>query len=198
MRVESGFWSNSRLPKEVQTYCTRHIQGDYNTSVSFNIHHAWGSCVWSVALLTLADPGARGSPDLLTGCIQWGGEGNSSKPHGWAGALQPCPTHTDTPGMGTLFITPTHMWTAKCGFRSILGSWLCGQIWRSSSWRENKMSKQKQQADHQQSCSRCLPTGTEALLLPSAQAAHVTLTNLARCLFQTQPTDQPDKISLQP
>lgn len=57
--------------------------------------------MWSVAHLTLADPGARGSPDLLTGCIQWGGEGNSSKPHGWAGALQPCPMHTDTPGMGT-------------------------------------------------------------------------------------------------
>lgn len=113
MRVGSGFWSNSRLPKEVQTYCTRHIQGDYNTSVSFHTHHApmLDAPVCGLWLFShLLTSGARGSPDLLTGCIQWGGEGNSSKPHGWAGALQPCPMHTDTPGMRTpLHHPPTHV-----------------------------------------------------------------------------------------
>lgn len=121
MRVKSGFWSNRRLPKKVQSYCSRHIQAD---SCHLLPHppcsHARVSCLWLLfCLLTLS---IRGSPDPDWLHPVWRGR-SRSKPMALrlGRALQPCPVHRDTPSMGTLSITP-YMCTAKCGFRSIRGS----------------------------------------------------------------------------
>lgn len=75
-----------------------------------------------------------------------------------------------------------------------INTWLllCGQIWRSSSWRNKWMSKQEQQADHHQPYSWCLLTGTESPA--TAQCSSSTCyTHQTGTLFQRQPTDQPEK-----
>lgn len=190
MRVKSGFWSNRRLPEEVQSYCSRHIQTD---SCHLLPHppcsHTRVSCLWLLScLLTLC---IRDSPNPDWLHPVWRGR-SQKQAHGTAagpGSAALSCAHR-YPQHGDPLHHPIHvhsqMWVQ-------INTWLllCRQIWRSSSWREKWMSKQKQQANHHQPCSSCLFTGTEALLLLSAQAAPVRLSKLAHCLFQGQPTDQP-------
>lgn len=129
------------------------------------------------------------------------GKGAEASPwHCGARALQPCPGHTHTPGMGTLSIPPpphTHMCTAKCWFTSILGSCCVARyggplVGETNGWL-NKSNRQTTTSPILDVCLQAL----KALLLLSAQAAHVTLTKLAHCFRDSQLTNQ-KKISLQP
>lgn len=190
MRVKCGFWSNRRLLKEVQSYCSRHIQAD---SCHLLPHppcsHARVSCLWLLfCLLTLCyrrQPWPWLAASSVEGKEQKQAHGTAAGPG--SAALSRAHRY---PQHGDPLHHPIHvhsqMWV-QINTRLLL----CGQIWRSSSWREKWMSKQKQQVNHHQPCSSCLLTGTEALLLLSAQAAPVRLSKLAHCLFQRQPTDQP-------
>lgn len=116
-------------------------------------------------LSCLLTPCARGSPD--SDWLQWGGEGSSSKPMALQDQGSAALPHAHT-ALAWGPSPPPH----TCVHSQILvqiNTWLllCGQIQGSSSWREKWMSKQKQQAEHHQPCSR-------SLLLLSIQAARYT------------------------
>lgn len=101
MRVKSGFWSNRRLPKEVQSYCSRHIQADSCHLLSTPTMLPCSS-ILPVAPVLLADPVLSEAALTLTGCIQCGGEGAEASPWhcGWAGLCSPVPCTQIPPARG--------------------------------------------------------------------------------------------------
>lgn len=194
MRVKSGFWSNRRLPKKVQTYCARHIQADSCTSGSFHTQQApmLESPAFGLWLpFCLLTPCARCSPDSLTDWIQCGGEGSRSKPMalrlGWGSAALSCVYRY--PWHGTLSITPTLMW-----LRSILGSCCVARYGGPLVGEKNGCLNK---SNRQTTSSPVLDVYLQALrpYYCSVLKQHVTLTKLAHCLLQRQPNDQMAKIS---
>lgn len=189
----------------MQTYSVRHTQADACTSGSFHTQKApmlkSPACgLWLPScLLTLC---ARCSPDSRTDWIQCGGEGSRSKPMalwlGWGSAALPR-VHR-YPQHGTFSITPTaspspsHMCTAKCWFRSIPGSCCLarygGPLVGEKNGCLNKSNRQTTSSPVLEVCLQALRPCYCSVL-----KQHVTLTKLAHCLLQRQPTDQTDKIS---
>lgn len=136
-------------------------------------------------LSCLLTPCARGSPD--SDWLQWGGEGSSSKPMALRDQGSATLPHAHT-ALAWGPSPPPH--TCVHWFRSIPGS-CCVARYRGHLVGEKNgcLNKSNRQST------------TSPVLDPcycSASKQHVTLTKLAHCLFQRQPTDQPDKIALQP